>query len=760
MPTIILYLLKVIICSGMLYGYYRLFLRNKVFHRWNRFYLLIAVVISISFPLVRINIEPGTATAETSQVVRMLQVINTGEAMIADVDHRSPLITGEQAAGAVYLVISLLMMLLLVHALLKVYRLIRQYPANRMDGMYVVSSDAKGTPFSFFRYIFWNNKIDITTDAGQKIFKHEMVHVQEKHSADRLFMNMVLVFFWSNPFFWLIRREMNMIHEFIADSKAVGGHDTTSFAAMIIRTAYPQHNFDVTSNFFSSSIKRRLFMLTKLNKPGTSYLGRVLALPLLAFVFIAFTLKMKNNPAVMQLDKPITVVIDAGHGGDDGGAWSDRVYEKDITLTLAKKVKALNNNPAINILLTRETDIHQPVREKVTWSLQQQPDAFISIHVGANPSYSDKSPGFELHISKNSGAKETKVRTLASLISEEINTSYAVFPQLKQHREKGIWVLDAPEIDYPAILIECGYLTNKKDLAFISDAANQEKIARNILKAIERYAKAVENGTGTAVWEEVPEASFASSGNKGETFSAVPDTLPRKIKSVDITKDGMVIVIYNDNKAEKITRNEAISKGILKAIPNEEPAEVRPPFSLGDVAANTPVYVNGKEIDPQELDRIDPSCFENISILKGPYDQLGERGKNGAIVIITINKLVKYKDQPTPKVSEEDKVFHKTEVEATYPGGEQAWLQYIQQVLNKNLDALKKENKSGTCVVQFIVGTDGSISNIEVLTMQDTKLAELAAEAIKNGPKWIPAKQNGHIVKAYRRQPVTFLNKG
>lgn len=759
MPTIILYLLKVIICSGILYGYYRLFLRNKVFHRWNRFYLLIAVVISISFPLVRINIEPGTATAETSQVVRMLQVINTGEAMIADVDHRSPLITGEQAAGAVYLVISLLMMLLLVHALLKVYRLIRQYPANRMDGMYVVSSDAKGTPFSFFRYIFWNNKIDITTDAGQKIFKHEMVHVQEKHSADRLFMNMVLVFFWSNPFFWLIRREMNMIHEFIADSKAVGGHDTTSFAAMIIRTAYPQHNFDVTSNFFSSSIKRRLFMLTKLNKPGTSYLGRVLALPLLAFVFIAFTLKMKNNPAVMQLNKPITVVIDAGHGGNEPGARSGNVYEKDLTLALAKKVKTLNTNPAINILLTRETDVFKSVRDKVSWAVQQKPDAFISIHINAAPPEGQPKSGFEIYIGNNPGNFEWETRTLASLISEEISTNYAVFPQLKQGVRK-IWTLDATEVNYPALIIECGYITDKKDLAFISDNANQEKIARNILSAIEKYAKAVENGTGTAVWEEVPETLFASSGNKGETFSAVPDTLPRKIKSVDITKDGMVIVIYNNNKAEKITRNEAISKGILKAIPNEEPAEVRPPFSLGDVAANTPVYVNGKEIDPQELDRIDPSCFENISILKDPYDKLGERGKNGAIVITTIKRLVKYKDQPTPKVSEEDKVFHKTEVEATYPGGEQAWSQYIQQVLNKNLDALKKENKSGTCVVQFIVGTDGSISNIEVLTMQDTKLAELAAEAIKNGPKWIPAKQNGYIVKAYRRQPVTFLNKG
>ncbi|MFT3701947.1 MAG: N-acetylmuramoyl-L-alanine amidase [Agriterribacter sp.] len=62
-------------------------------------------------------------------------------------------------------------------------------------------------------------------------------------------------------------------------------------------------------------------------------------------------------------------------------------------------------------------------------------------------------------------------------------------PELKKREEKGIYVLDAPEVLYPALLIQCGYITNKKDLAFISNTSNQEKIATDILKAIERFAK-------------------------------------------------------------------------------------------------------------------------------------------------------------------------------------------------------------------------------------------------------------------------------
>ena len=72
------------------------------------------------------------------------------------------------------------------------------------------------------------------------------------------------------------------------------------------------------------------------------------------------------------------------------------------------------------------------------------------------------------------------------------------------------------------------------------------------------------------------------------------------------------------------------------------------------------------------------------------------------------------------------------------------------------IDSLQKENKAGTCVVQFIVDTDGDISELQPLTMQGTLLSRTVVEALKNGPKWIPAMQNGHKVKAYRRQPVTF----
>jgi protein TonB len=120
-----------------------------------------------------------------------------------------------------------------------------------------------------------------------------------------------------------------------------------------------------------------------------------------------------------------------------------------------------------------------------------------------------------------------------------------------------------------------------------------------------------------------------------------------------------------------------------------------------------------------------------------------------------------------PKVEEESKVveapkedpnqvFTKVEVEAQFPGGEGKWNQYVQREVEKNIDDLVDDGQAGTCEVQFIVDKEGNVSNVEALSMKGSKLAEVAVNAIKRGPKWIPAIQNGRQVKAWRRQKITF----
>ncbi|MEJ7611105.1 MAG: energy transducer TonB [Ferruginibacter sp.] len=111
-----------------------------------------------------------------------------------------------------------------------------------------------------------------------------------------------------------------------------------------------------------------------------------------------------------------------------------------------------------------------------------------------------------------------------------------------------------------------------------------------------------------------------------------------------------------------------------------------------------------------------------------------------------------------PKAVEEDKIFTKVEIEAEYPGGQGAWGNYLRKNLNGQV-ATDNSAPSGTytVIVRFIVAKDGSISDVTPETSVGFGMEQEAVKVIKKGPKWKPAQQNGNIVKAYRRQPISFV---
>jgi TonB-dependent SusC/RagA subfamily outer membrane receptor len=174
----------------------------------------------------------------------------------------------------------------------------------------------KGTPFSFFSYIFWNAEIDIQTPAGKQILQHELTHVTQYHSIDKIVIQLNLIAGWFNPFFWLLKKELDMIHEFIADKKSVEHGDAASLAQMLLTTAYPGQQFPLTNPFFFSPIKRRLKMLTNVKNPSFSYARRIVVLPLLSIVVLLFSFRTKEEKMiapVSMMDTTKKVMIVQGY---------------------------------------------------------------------------------------------------------------------------------------------------------------------------------------------------------------------------------------------------------------------------------------------------------------------------------------------------------------------------------------------------------------------------------------------------------------
>lgn len=175
--------------------------------------------------------------------------------------------------------------------------------------------------------------------------------------------------------------------------------------------------------------------------------------------------------------KKIHVVIDAGHGGSDSGASFENLTEKEIVAQITAKIKALNKNQNVEIVLTRASDIPVTLQERTQVINSIKPDLVISLHVSASRN-SEKS-GVGLYIAKENASKDKAFR-LAKKMSDRIkkNHHFAV----SEIQEAPFYVLR--NSDAPAIILELGYLSNESDRHYLTDEKQQNRIARTILECV------------------------------------------------------------------------------------------------------------------------------------------------------------------------------------------------------------------------------------------------------------------------------------
>ena len=113
---------------------------------------------------------------------------------------------------------------------------------------------------------------------------------------------------------------------------------------------------------------------------------------------------------------------------------------------------------------------------------------------------------------------------------------------------------------------------------------------------------------------------------------------------------------------------------------------------------------------------------------------------------------------PVKEPEDENKIFEKVEVEAEFPGGLSAWRRFLERNLNAQVPSdAGAPTGSYTVIVKFIVDKSGAVSDVRATTSHGFGMEEEAVRAIRKGPKWTPAIQNGRQVNAYRQQPITFV---
>ena len=595
-PTLY-YLLQVLVCSAVLMVYYLLVLRNKKFHQYNRFYLLGVALVSWIVPLIKIVWEQQHAGIQQIDLLHVVAAGNTNvEALLAS---KQASFNWLSILSNIYVAVSLFLATAMVFALFRIYKMYKSHECNNLQQFYLVMTREKGTPFSFFSYIFWNAEIDIQTPAGKQILQHELTHVTQYHSIDKIVIQLNLIAGWFNPFFWLLKKELDMIHEFIADKKSVEHGDTASLAQMLLTTAYPSQQFPLTNPFFFSPIKRRLKMLTNTKNPTFNYLRRLIVLPLLAVVVLLFAFRAKENTnTIVPLSKTYTVVLNAGHGGEDKGAIAaDGTTEAQLSLEIVRQIQALNKNEKIKLVLTRDADVMQSVVAVSEFANAQSPDLFVSIHLNnieGTSANKTKYEGAEIYMAAKDKAVDYDANyKLANNLAATLQEVATPFNGVKT-RNKGIWVLEA--VQCPSALIEAGYLSNNKELAKIKDADYQQKLAASILKGIENYLIDQERGASDVV--------------------------------KDTTKKVMIVQGYKISPEDTLIASKGNNKSVV----------IKMDAAGGASNGQKPLFIlDGEVISESVMKVIDPNKIESINILKdaSAIAVFGEKGKGGVVQITT-----------------------------------------------------------------------------------------------------------------------------
>jgi N-acetylmuramoyl-L-alanine amidase len=172
------------------------------------------------------------------------------------------------------------------------------------------------------------------------------------------------------------------------------------------------------------------------------------------------------------------VVIDVGHGGNDSGAQVGSALEKEVVMSVARKIQELNTNSNIEIILSRDQDQFKSLSERTQFINSLNPDLVISLHAGIsnNPQLS----GADIFIS-NQNIKKNQSGALA------LNLLYSINSEKVEIKKADFYVLKNSLA--PAALVELGFLSNDADRAYLTSDAGQKELAQSILNAIDTESK-------------------------------------------------------------------------------------------------------------------------------------------------------------------------------------------------------------------------------------------------------------------------------
>jgi TonB-dependent SusC/RagA subfamily outer membrane receptor len=609
MLPLFIYILKMILVSGVLLGYYWFSLRNTRFHHYNRFYLVGVVILSLFLPLLDLNWFVVSAP-ETPQVQQVIAFINQPSQVV------EASISWDMVLFIALLSVSVLLLLVFLHGIYNVFKLKSKSKITITEHFDFVETSLNEAPFSFFRNLFWRNDLSLTDETGQRILKHELTHIQQLHSIDKVFVSVATYIFWMNPVFWLIRKELEVVHEFIADEKAIAEEDASLLAAMLLKSHYPSSILSVGQSFFYSSIKRRIIMLTSSKKVSYSYARRILVLPVAISIvaLLSFTIKdqfKQNSKSQLteesivqnQLDSIPAKYRDAKTGKIKGSFQID--IDGDIAIFKdVKTKKKLFEVPLSELGGNKPADrIELMIADAMVSGLPMDNSSkYIFIADSSAPGKQIKEEKKFIFIADGNTTLDT------GFLMKEGFPIPPIPPVPPAGPGKPVIIINGKEVS-PADLKTLDPLSVKT--IDIKEGLEDNKTT------ITKIVKVDASGAKAEPGKQVLTITIDSSNYKGGQVV---------IKTND---DPIVAMAEKDPRTITINASDEKGKKVYTIVRKETNSTELPKDVL--------YILDGKEITQKDMQDLSPNMIKSINILKGESAKAlyGEKGKNGVVEIKT-----------------------------------------------------------------------------------------------------------------------------
>lgn len=306
MENLIWYLLKVNIALALFYMIYRLFFEKDTFFQLRRFTLLVIYLVAFTYPLLDISSWLSVRSGINEVVTYYSAYFSENAVEVAAekdlaLSNWQPILL--MITRGVYLLGCCTLFFRCLIAFISLIKVYLNSPKVTLNGVDVYSLSQKKEAYSFFSWLFIHPEISEEPTVLEEILRHELTHIRQRHSWDVLISEMVCICCWINPFVWLLKKEVVINHEYLADQEVISaGYNKKMYQYHLIGVECPPPVTMAAANLYNNfnvlPLKKRISMLNKKRTNNSRKVKYLVLLPLVLGLLIANNLKAVKHITV------------------------------------------------------------------------------------------------------------------------------------------------------------------------------------------------------------------------------------------------------------------------------------------------------------------------------------------------------------------------------------------------------------------------------------------------------------------------------